>query len=413
MAIKKLTETSVSKMPEKVLYDSEIKGFSVRVRKSGKFFSFEYKSPVSFTNRRTTIGKYGTITVEKAREAAKRLAGVVALGSDPLEQKEEQKNSIKRQSQSSLRLFLHKGFLEVTPESSAKKAIASIERHFASLLDKPMSEITAWEIDIWKYAYKGKPAGANRILTSLRGVFTKAVRAGLLDQSPMPTVKNVREDKSQKIRYLSDTEQAQLMHALEERQSKMREERESYIVWCQERNKEAPEPHNDHFTDHIKPMIILALNTGLRLGEVFDLRASDLDFHAQLLTVRGSHAKSGQTRQIPLNPVILQVLKHWLAQTNNSELVFPSPVTGDRFDNIKKAWDQVRKDAGLTHFRFHDLRHTFGTRLAHARVDLVTIKELMGHESLETTARYLHTSNERKLEAVKYLNNFTGQSPIG
>ncbi|WP_448216500.1 tyrosine-type recombinase/integrase [Endozoicomonas sp. 2B-B] len=405
MAIKKLTETSVSRMPETVLYDSEIKGFSVRVRKTGKFFSFEYKSPISFTNRRTTIGKYGTITVEKAREAAKRLAGVVALGTDPLEQKQEQKNSIKQQSQSSLRLFLHKGFLEVTPEPTAKKVIASIERHFASLLDKPMNEITAWEIDVWKRAYKGKPAGANRIMTSLRGVLTKAVRAGLLDQSPMPMVKNVREDKSKKIRYLSDIEQKQLMLALEERQNRMRKERESYIAWCQERNKEAPKPHDSNFTDHIKPMIILALNTGLRLGEIFDLRVSDLDFHAQLLTVRGSHAKSGQTRQIPLNPEISLVLQNWLSQNKHCELVFPSPVTGDRFDNIKKAWDQVRGDASLTHFRFHDLRHTFGTRLAHARVDLVTIKELMGHESLETTARYLHTSNERKLEAVKLLES--------
>lgn len=71
MAIKKLTEPSVSKMPEEVPYDSEIKGFSVRVRKTGKFFSFEYKSPVSFTNCRTTIGKYGTITVEKARRCCR------------------------------------------------------------------------------------------------------------------------------------------------------------------------------------------------------------------------------------------------------------------------------------------------------------------------------------------------------
>lgn len=125
----------------------------------------------------------------------------------------------------------------------------------------------------------------------------------------MPMVRNVHEDESEKIRYLSDTEQEQLMLALEKRQNRMRDERESYIAWCQERNKDAPGPQDSDFADHIKPMIIVALNTGLRLGEIFDLRVPDLDFHAQLLTVRSSHAKSGQTRQIPLNPEISQVLK--------------------------------------------------------------------------------------------------------
>ena len=62
--------------------------------------------------------------------------------------------------------------------------------------------------------------------------------------------------------------------------------------------------------------------------------------------------------------------------------------------------------------RFHDLRHTFGTRLAHARIDLITIKELMGHESLDTTARYLHISIERKLEAVSVLTIHRKLKPI-
>ena len=128
----------------------------------------------------------------------------------------------------------------------------------------------------------------------------------------------------------------------------------------------------------------------------------------RVLTVEGEEdgdrtgAKSGQSRQIPINDDVFAMLTAWINQSQPGDLIFPSPKTGGRFhkDGIKSAWSGVKKSSGLINFRFHDLRHTFGTRLAHNRTDLVTIKELMGHESLDTTARYLHTSNELKIQAV-------------
>ena len=287
-----------------------------------------------------------------------------------------------------------------------------IKKHFDFLLDSPMSDITPWQIEKWKHNYPGKASSANRTLCCLRSVLTKAVKAGQLESSPLSEVKNLKEDKNLKIRYLKEQEEKQLIRGINLREARMREERNSFIQWCQARSKPIPKGYPDGFTDHIKPMILLALHTGLRKGEIFNLKIADIDFSASILTVCGSGAKSGQTRQTPLNKTVEEVLKVWIAQTDSTSFVFPSPVTGTRFDNIKKAWKQVRKLSELPNVRFHDLRHTFGTRLAHARVDLVTIKELMGHESLDTTARYLHTSHQRKFEAVATLFEADFKQPL-
>ncbi|MGI9277243.1 MAG: tyrosine-type recombinase/integrase [Endozoicomonas sp.] len=405
MAVKKLTETSVARMIENSLYDTEVKGFAVRQRKTGRFFCLEYKSPVTESNRKITIGKHGTITVEQARSAAKKIAGHIALGNDPLDIKSKLKRSSQRKKQSTLRVFLQDGFKHSTPERTYHYATSVINNHFVHLLDLPMSEITPWHLEKWKRAYPGKASGANRIMTSLRGVLSKAVKAGLIDKSPMPEVKNKKEDKNKKIRFLSYEEEHRLLAAIHDRQEKMRASRLSFIGWCKARGKQAPPLLEGPYTDHIKPMVLLALNTGLRRGEIFNLKVKDLDFTIDILTVTGDGAKSGQTRQIPLNAKIRSALHDWLLQTEYNDLVFPSPVTGNRFDNIKTSWEQVKKMSGLQDIRFHDLRHTFGTRLAHNRIDLVTIKDLMGHESLDTTARYLHTSNELKMKAVMSLQS--------
>lgn len=410
MASKKITESEVKKMqPGDELRDTETKGFIIRYRKTGKLFYFSYMSPATGTRRNVSVGRLGDITVSQAREAARLMAADVAQRIDPIDKKQAVRLKVEREKVSTLGAFLSTGFKDVTPTKTASKAIASMEKHFPDLLDKQLSGITGWRFEQFKRNYPGSPSGANRILATVRGVFTKAVKAGLLDKSPMPEVKRAKEDRSKKIRYLSEEEELALRDALSTREERQKTERLRFMEHCKTRARAAPEPYTGPYTDHITPMVLLTLNTGLRRGEVFNLKVSDIDLQKRILTVVGepdettTGSKSGQTRLIPLNDEAFSVLVAWLDQTNNGGLVFPSPVTGGRFDNINKAWRQLREEAGLPAVRFHDLRHTFGTRLAHARVDLVSIKEMMGHESLETTARYLHTSMERKFEAVALL----------
>ena len=389
--------------------DSEIRSFVVIVRKTGKYFYYEYRTRGEVKHRKHPLGKWGNITAVEARKLAKDAAARVAQGVDLQEEKKAIRTEAKRKQKSTLRAFLHDGYKAVTPEKTATPAIDRIEKHFPDLLDKQMSEITAWKVEQWKRAYPGKPGGANRVLSSLRGVLTKAVKAGLLDKSPMPDVKKVKEDKNRKIRALSEDQEQALREALDRREEKQKAERERMIEHCRTRKREAPAPYTGTFTDHLKPMVILTIKTGLRRGEVFNLKVSDIDLKNRWLTVRGeaddttTGSKSGQTRHIPLTDEAFAVLVAWLNQTGNKWLVFPSPKTGERFDNISNAWEKLREDAGLPEIRFHDLRHTYGTRLARLHVDLVTIKNLMGHESLDTTARYLHSDNETMKAAAALL----------
>ena len=308
-----------------------------------------------------------------------------------------------REQQETLRAFLHNGYKTVTPEKTAKEAIPRIEKHFPDLLDKRMCEITPWRLEQWKRAYDGSPGGANRILSTLRGVLTRAVKAELLEKSPMPEVKKVKEDKNKKRRPLSLDEEQVLRDALDRREAEQRAERLRMVEHCSTRKREASDPYTGTFTDYLKPMVILALKTGLRLGEVFNLKMSDIDLVDKLLTVRGeaddttTGSKSGQTRQITLTEEAFSVLVAWLNQTGNKGLVFPSPKTGKRFNNIKSAWTEVRKAAKLPK------GISYGTRLARGGVDLVTIKELMGHATLDVTAQYLHSDIEAKRAAAALL----------
>ena len=402
---KKLTDSNISKMQSDKLRDTEVRGFVVITRKKGKFFYLEYKSPVDDKYKKHPIGRWGDITASVAREQARIAAGQIASGQDPQKLKHDRKAKNDKQKMSTLRNFLNTGYKEITPTRTADKATKTIERHFQSLLDKPMSSITAIDIMKWQKQYKGKASGANRILNDIQGVLTKAVKYGLIDSTPMSEVKKLREDKNQKIRYLTQEEEARLLSALDVRQEKQRAERNRYIQHCEKRSsRELLQPHGT-FTDHLKPLVITALHTGLRRGELFNLQVSAIDFDARLLTVCGDGAKSGQTRQVFLNDIAFEALTIWLQETGNNSYVFPSPTTGGRLDNIDSAWSSIRQISGLQDIGLHTLRHTFGTRLAHKRVDLVTIKDLMGHSSLDVTARYLHTNNELKIKAVMELCN--------
>ena len=94
----------------------------------------------------------------------------------------------------------------------------------------------------------------------------------------------------------------------------------------------------------------------------------------------------------------------WRNQTDSTGLVFPSPVTGESLISIKRSWGAVVKDAKLEDFTFHDLRHTFASKLVMKGVDLNTVRELLGHASIDMTLRYAHLAPEHKAAAVAVLN---------
>ena len=137
----------------------------------------------------------------------------------------------------------------------------------------------------------------------------------------------------------------------------------------------------------------MSLNTGLRRGELTALEWSDIDFRANLLTVRAAAAKSGSMRRVNLNAEAVAVLRRWQRQTGSAGRLFP-------VYDFKTAWSTLLTEANIDGFRWHDLRHTFASRLAQANVSLNKIRELMGHADLKMTLRYAHLATEDLADAV-------------
>ena len=150
-------------------------------------------------------------------------------------------------------------------------------------------------------------------------------------------------------------------------------------------------------------MVLVSLNTGMRRGEVFELTWKEADLDRREITVDGAKAKSGQTRHIPLNDQAWSTLSDWRMQAGESALIFPSR-DGGQFNNVRKSWEAVLVAAEVEDFRWHDMRHTFASKLVMAGVDLNTVRELLGHSDIKMTLRYAHLAPEHKAAAVAKLN---------
>jgi len=155
-----------------------------------------------------------------------------------------------------------------------------------------------------------------------------------------------------------------------------------------------------HCRGHLKDLVEFAINTGMRQGEIFHLKWEDLDFNTGLIHLLKT--KSGEKREIPMNEAVRGILGR-IRRHPEAVYVFSSR-RNQPFNNVKKSFRTALAKAGIENFRFHDLRHTFASHLVMAGVDLLTVKELLGHKRLEMTLRYSHLSGEHKLKAVQTLD---------
>jgi integrase len=157
------------------------------------------------------------------------------------------------------------------------------------------------------------------------------------------------------------------------------------------------------------PIVVLALHTGMRRGELLALEWSHVDFKNRTIQILRAKTESGK-RLIPLSSTAYSILIA-LPSPRDTQLVFPSDKKpGSRIVDVKKGFAKAIKLARIPHIRFHDLRHTFATRLARSNVDLVTLKELLGHASIRMTSHYTQSPTEAKIAAVRKLDSldFTG-----
>lgn len=160
---------------------------------------------------------------------------------------------------------------------------------------------------------------------------------------------------------------------------------------------------------HLHDFIRLALNTGMRRGELLGLEWSRIDFNSARLLLEGQHTKSGKRRYVPLNQGALDALisrKHFRDTfAPNSGRVFVQK-NGKPVVQINYAFRQACNKSGIEDFRIHDLRHTFASWLVSEGVPLSELRDLLGHSSIVQTERYAHLAPGRLHHAVKILDNF-------
>jgi len=151
----------------------------------------------------------------------------------------------------------------------------------------------------------------------------------------------------------------------------------------------------------LKWFIILAVNTGCRLGEITGLRWNEVDLRNKVITLTASRTKGNRTRTVFMNKTVAALLSERKLQQKGSEYVFPNPVTEKPFKWISHSWALLLAKCKIkSPARFHDLRHTWAKRAAEAGVPQVDIKDTLGHRYSQTTDRYISSTDKRKREAV-------------
>jgi integrase len=152
-----------------------------------------------------------------------------------------------------------------------------------------------------------------------------------------------------------------------------------------------------------------ALHTGFRKSEILSLIWGNVDFRNRLIRVEAGYAKNGEACGVPMNEVLTQTLQASKLR-QSSGMVFCNR-KGQPYRDPDSAFATAVWRAGITEFTFHDLRHTFASRLVMAGVDLATVKELMGHRHITMTLRYAHLTPGHKRLAVEALSAGAGKSP--
>lgn len=398
--------------------DTELKGFLLRVQplwtdKTGtvhegtKTYIFRYRVPGGKQNR-ITIGKHTDYTPAQAREKADALRRQWKEGINLKPEKQANgADPAAEQKVHTLRTF-YEDIFKPWAESHLKayKATFCHFVHFEYMADTPLTEFTGAMFEDWKtkrLSAEIKNSTVNRNISMIHSVFSHALNRELIEKHPLAKVKKLKEDPTPIVRYLDDLEEAHLMKALDDREEEIRSSRERHNAWRTDRGYEPyPDLRCIYFADHLKPMIILSLNTGIRWGELTKLTWQDVNLQNRMLSIKGPNTKSGKTRHVALNSVSVDSMKKWQKQQATSTLVFPGK-EGKPIDNLDKSYAKILAAANIAQFRWHDLRHTFASRLVMAGVDLNTVRELMGHSDLKMTLRYAHLAPQHKADAVALL----------
>ena len=294
----------------------------------------------------------------------------------------KRRQSIKEGKQPEIKRIANHSFRELTGEylkwaarqrgyRTKKGYVLQLAQSYGSLPLRRFSTMLIEQLQTERLQRGNKPATINRLVATLKHMFTKAVEWDMVEEETLKRVRRVKllEENNRRLRYLSKEECQALINACDK---------------------------------HLKPIVITALNTGMRKTEILTLKWNQADFKHGFILLEIT--KNGERREIPINDTLRATLQS-ITRRLDIPYLFYDPKKGKPYEDVKRSFASACRRSGLMDFRFHDLRHTFASHLVMAGIDITTVKELLGHKTLAMTLRYAHLAPSHKVKAVNVLDN--------
>jgi len=267
---------------------------------------------------------------------------------------------------------ISKDFLElhsrINKKSSSVKRDEVLIKNLSSYFSgKKLCRITPDMVERYKAKRMKEvaPATVNREIACLKCMFNKAISWGKADDNPVRKVRLLKEN-NRRVRYLEKEEIKRLIK---------------------------------NSAEHLKPIVIVAVFTGMRKGEIINLKWCDVDMVRGVIFLYDT--KNGDRREVYMNDVVKRAVSQ-IKKHSGSDYVFCRE-DGKKYYDVRKSFFTALKKSGIIDFKFHDLRHTFASQLVMSGVDMRTVMELMGHKSFDMVLRYSHLSPDHKKKAMEAL----------
>lgn len=350
-----------------VIWDSELKGFGVRVQTSGlKTFLVRYRH--LGRRRFLSLGRFGEITPEQARLLAQKAMSKVREGADPADERSQDRAAI------TVKKLVERFLADHVEQKRKPKTLTDYRSILEGYLvpkhgGKKAQELTRADVARLHLGMKHAPYRANRLLAVIASMYTFGDKHGLTPEDFNPARKIERFPESRRERFLTTEELKKLGQAFRELDE------------------------GGRFGTAIQALMFLLL-TGARLNEILKLKWSYVDLERGLLLLPDS--KTGK-KAITLNSasaLILEEMKARADKEENGEYVFYGADPAIPRSDLKKPWMAVTATAGLGGLRIHDLRHSFASIGAGAGLGLPIVGKLLGHTQAATTQRYAHLDTD-------------------
>ena len=401
MTVQRITKRTVDGLSthrhHEYIWDSELRGFGVRVTASGfKAYVVQYRLPGLGRRgavKRVTLGEHGRLTPDEARRLAKRELGRVAQGHDIAAERASRKGipTVKELGTEYL-----KDVKLRRKESTAYEYERMWTKHvLPEFGSRQVPSVTSQDVRRLHKSFSETPYTANRTLALLGAFFAYAAKEGVIKahENPAHGVDHFAEKPRE--RYLTADEFKRLGEALNKAEAtglppgpehKKTPKSEATIKHRAKSTWGQTIPANPFAVAAIR---LLAL-TGCRESEILNLKWEEVDLERGFL--RLSDSKTGRSIR-PLGASAIAIFES-LPKVAKNPHVLPGNKKGEHLSDVQRLWYAVRDAAGLPKLRLHDLRHSFASVPATSGESLLIVRSLLGHRNVATTERYAHLSDD-------------------